>query len=180
MDINTSTSHPLRIDALAIPGAAGLIGLSFCPGKCQCHALSGHWQRDLDRDLQAVAAWGANAVVNLMEDHEMHALGVADTRARMPAGIEYIRLPIPDMGIPDVRWEREWRETGAALRSTLLRGGRVFVHCKGGLGRTGVVAARLLVEFGVAPAQAVSLVRQARPGTIETAQQVDYVMRQRH
>ena len=177
--MKSSISHPLRMDALDVPGTPGVLGLTFCPGKRQRHALTGAWERDLDADLQAIAAWGASVLVNLVEDHEMRALGVADTSERLPPGITYYRLPIPDAGIPDARWERDWVETGAALRAALMRGERIVVHCKGGLGRTGLVAARLLIELGTQPAEAVRRVRAARPGSIETAVQYEYVLRQR-
>ena len=45
------------------------------------------------------------------------------------------------------------------------------VHCAAGLGRTGTLAAQLLVLQGVAPDEAILRVRQARPGTIETPAQ---------
>jgi len=37
-----------------------------------------------------------------------------------------------------------------------------------GLGRTGMAAALLLVERGIAPEDAIAAVRRARPGAIET------------
>lgn len=52
----------------------------------------------------------------------------------------------------------------------------MVVHCRGGLGRAGTVGARLLVELGVTPAEAIQRVRQARPGAIETRQQERYVL----
>jgi ADP-ribosyl-[dinitrogen reductase] hydrolase len=51
------------------------------------------------------------------------------------------------------------------------------VHCRGGLGRAGTVAARLLAELGMAPADAISRVRAVRPGAIQTQAQREYVMR---
>lgn len=66
--------------------------------------------------------------------------------------------------------------SGPQLRSILRRGGKVLVHCRGGLGRAGTAAARLLVEFGVAPADAVARVRHTRAGAIETKQQMQYVL----
>ena len=51
-----------------------------------------------------------------------------------------------------------------------------LVHCKGGLGRAGTIATRLLIELGVAPREAINAVRQARPGTIETIEQERYVL----
>jgi ADP-ribosyl-[dinitrogen reductase] hydrolase len=52
----------------------------------------------------------------------------------------------------------------------------VLLHCMGGLGRSGMVAARLLVELGEEPRTAIQRVRAARPGAIETAAQEAYVL----
>jgi len=175
--VRTSISDPLRIDEVAVPGARGLLGLTICPGKQQVDAVSGHWQRDLDLDLQAIADWGASLILNLIEDHEMHALGVADTASRLPAGIAYLRLPIPDASIPDGDWEQQWALYSPGLRTRLGAGERIIVHCKGGLGRTGLVVARLLIEFGTPPEKAIAVVRAARPGAIETAEQYRYVLK---
>jgi ADP-ribosyl-[dinitrogen reductase] hydrolase len=49
------------------------------------------------------------------------------------------------------------------------------VHCRGGLGRAGTVAACLLIEFGTSPAEAITLVQTQRPGAIETMAQENYV-----
>lgn len=49
------------------------------------------------------------------------------------------------------------------------------MHCRGGLGRTGTIAARLAIEFGVPPDAALRAVRKARPGTVETPAQETYV-----
>jgi protein-tyrosine phosphatase len=53
----------------------------------------------------------------------------------------------------------------------------VLVHCAAGLGRTGTLAALLLVEGGLEPEAAIARVRQARPGTLETADQEAFVRR---
>jgi len=49
----------------------------------------------------------------------------------------------------------------------------------GGYGRTGMVAARLLIEFGVEPEEAIARVRSARPGAIEMPQQEAWVLKLR-
>lgn len=51
-----------------------------------------------------------------------------------------------------------------------------MVHCKGGLGRAGTIAARLLVELGTDPSDAISKVRGVRTGAIETSAQERYVL----
>lgn len=50
----TSDSHPLRIDAVTVPGSTGLVGLTFCPGKKQRAAMTGIWDRDIDKDLATI------------------------------------------------------------------------------------------------------------------------------
>jgi ADP-ribosyl-[dinitrogen reductase] hydrolase len=88
-------------------------------------------------------------------------------------------LPIRDVSVPDDLFEELWAESGWRLRQILTEGGRVVLHCRGGIGRTGTIAARLLVEFGISPAEAIRMIRRARPGTIETPAQEAYVMRLR-
>ncbi|HWQ08786.1 MAG TPA: ADP-ribosylglycohydrolase family protein [Holophaga sp.] len=174
--IRTSLSHPLRIDEVAVPGTAGTVGMTLCPGKIQQDGLTGTWARDLARDLQAIEAWGATTMVTLMQSHELEAFRVEDLPRAAARRMKHLHLPIPDGGVPDGRWEAAWEQAGPRIREALDRGEKVLVHCLGGLGRTGMVTARLLVEFGMEPGQAIRTVRAARPGTIETQQQEAYVL----
>lgn len=57
-------------------------------------------------------------------------------------------------------FEDLWTYSGMRLRAILARGDNVVIHCRGGLGRTGTVAARLLVEFGDQQETAIWKVRQ--------------------
>jgi len=51
----------------------------------------------------------------------------------------------------------------------------VLIHCRGGLGRTGTLAARLLMEEGQDAQSAMRMVRDVRPHAIETATQEKYL-----
>jgi ADP-ribosyl-[dinitrogen reductase] hydrolase len=172
----TSEKHPLRIDAVAVPGSAGAIGMTLCPGKKDPYARFGAWDRDLAADLEAIREWGASAIVSLMEDFEFELLGVPDFGARVSGTFRWLWLPIPDGGVPGEEFERRWADAGPELHGRLAAGQRVLIHCRAGLGRTGLVAARLLVEAGMAPAQAIGAVRGARRGTVETLAQERYVL----
>jgi protein-tyrosine phosphatase len=59
----------------------------------------------------------------------------------------------------------------------LRNGDDVVVHCKGGLGRAGMIAARLLVELGMDTEEAIQTVRHVRKGAIETPAQLALVRR---
>lgn len=173
-----SSVSRLRIGEAWVPGTGGVIGMTLCPGKKGPSTRSRLlWDRDLDADLERIRRWGAEVVVTLMEQHELDALQVGHMgEAVLATGLEWFHLPIVDGQAPDGSFEARWNQSGPQLRAILADGGRVLLHCRGGLGRTGVVAARLLMEFGVPVEDAVRIVREARRGTIETSVQERYLL----
>ena len=175
--IRTSHTDPLQI--ASVPVLKGRVGMTFCPGKKQRGSATGmDWDRQLDADIAALVAWGTKAVVTLNEACELERLGVPTLGAELgTAGIYWHHIPIVDGGIPDGTFESAWSILAPRLHARLAAGERVVVHCKGGLGRTGTITARLLVESGVAADSAISLVRTARPGAIENDAQESYVRR---
>jgi protein-tyrosine phosphatase len=89
--------------------------------------------------------------------------------------MEWVHLPIRDVGTPGPEFEEQCPAHSKRLRQRLDEGENIVVHCRGGLGRAGMVLARLLVESGVEPKAAMERVRAARPGAIETPQQEEWV-----
>ncbi|WP_050521788.1 ADP-ribosylglycohydrolase family protein [Pseudorhodobacter wandonensis] len=165
--LRDSTTDPLRIDSLPIGN--GLLGLTLCPGKKGDSVNGGAWDRDLDVDLDVIKAWGATAVLSLIEDHEFDLLSVSGlSDAAKSRGMDWYHFPIRDLDVPTPEAMEAWRHLSPRLHKTLENGGRVLVHCRGGLGRAGTVAALLLVERGCSATQAMANVRAARPGAIET------------
>ncbi|MFN3938425.1 MAG: protein-tyrosine phosphatase family protein [Gemmobacter sp.] len=151
-----------------VAATAGWIGLVSCPGRAGPGALV--------RDLAAIANAGARHLVTLLPSDEMHRLGVPGLgAAASEAGLRWWHLPIRDFTAPDDDFENAWAEAGFALRAALAGGEGVVIHCRAGVGRTGTVAARLLVELGETPDAAIAAVRRARPGTIETVAQEAHV-----
>lgn len=172
--IRTSLTHPIRVDA--VPVAGGLLGLTFCPGKHGDSLNGTPWARDLETDLAALKAWGAGLVVTLMERHEFALLRVPDLNVRVTAHrMDWAHLPIPDQGVPGGDFAEAWPHVRAELLSHLHSGGRVVLHCRGGLGRTGLVAAILLIEAGMSADEAILTVRRLRPRAIETEEQARFV-----
>ena len=173
----TSETDPIRIAAVTPGEDHGRIGITLCPGKTDPAGISGAWARDLGTDLEAIERWGATAVVSLITDEEIAGLGVRGLAAAVrERHMEWWHVPIPDGRPPGRDFEDRWAVAGDAIRDRLRAGFDVLVHCKGGLGRAGTVAARLLVELGERADEAMRRVRAARsPYAIETKSQEAHV-----
>lgn len=165
--------------ATGAAGVVGAVGMCVCPGRSLPRARMSGWNRDLAADLDEVRDFGAAALVTLMQGDELadYSVPPAEMRREVRArGMAWYHLPIVDMCAPDDVFEGRWNAAGRELRALLNAGRNIAVHCLGGLGRTGTVAARLLVEYGERPDLAVARVRDARPGAIQTYEQERYVL----
>ncbi len=170
---NTLGEMPADFDIICIPGTNGMIGLTSMPGYS--HTKDGKII-DIDTQLARIKAWGAEIILSLVKEFEYSA---PNFPSRVPEGLRHIELPIEDQGIPDGKWEKKWKMVGSDIRESLKNGGKICIHCFGGHGRTGTIAARILVEMGQTPAEAISLVRKVRPKCIENYKQFGHVMEQK-
>jgi protein-tyrosine phosphatase len=109
----------------------------------------------------AVATTGADLVVCLCEEHEL--------TERYPEYVQWLRSrrreqvlwsPVPDFHAPEIE---DALALVRQLRSRLDRGDTVLMHCGGGIGRTGTMAAALLITMGMSSADAIALVGSSRP-----------------
>lgn len=174
--MKTSATHPLQIATIDLGYGLGSLGVTFCPGKKQLKSTTGPWNRNLETDLDTIAAWNAAVVLTLVEQFELNYLSVPHLGQRViDRHMDWFHLPIFDVSIPDAEFEKAWSTAGASLRSTLRSGFNVLIHCRGGIGRAGTIAARLMVELGFDPQDAIDRVRSVRPGAVETKEQEDHV-----
>jgi protein-tyrosine phosphatase len=146
----------------------GRIALSACPGRPD---LGG----DVRGDLERLVGLGIKAVVTLVADREMEFYGVFGLRqAARAAGLRSFHLPCVDTQPPDDS-PATHSLCGEVLR-LLGEGHHVLIHCIGGWGRSGTIAACLLTHEGYAPMQAIELVRTARsPRCVESRAQERFV-----
>lgn len=165
----------LTIDSLPVPGQSGLLGLSRCPGSGFPPALSR--QALLEQELATISAWGASGVITLNESSELMMLGLDGLGDSVRAtGMAWWHCPIPDFGAPGSAFATAWRQAGPEVMTRLEQGERLLIHCLAGLGRTGTLAARILIDHGLAVDQAIERVRQARPGAIQSEEQWRYLV----
>jgi hypothetical protein len=172
----TSADRPIRLDLLPASAATwpGRVGLTIAPGK-RYPGMEGMWERDLGADLARLReVYGASMLVPLCEVDELARIGIGDLYSRAEeAGLEVVAFPIVDGGVPASA------EAVLPLVQTLARaaedGRTVVIHCLGGLGRSGTVAACLLVTRGHGADAAIGIVRGARPGAVENEAQEHFV-----
>ena len=171
-----SNNPTLNIAKIKVNSGGGTIGISICPGLKDLSPLVNRMHRDLEEDVRTISSWNATAVLTLMEKKELEKFGVANISEIVSRyKIDWYHMPIPDMCTPDKKVEEMWGEISKALGLIIKSGGKVLIHCKGGLGRSGMVAALILVELGWTPKLAIQKVRSVRPGAIETREQENFV-----
>ena len=134
----------------------------------------GDWLRD------EIASWkraGLNTVLSLLTPEEERELDLRDEAREVKAqGLEFTSFPIPDRQVP--KSEAELAQVLEKVAGALSAGKDVVVHCRQGIGRSGLVAACLLVRSGMSPGAAVENVSMARGVPVpETAQQRDWIDR---
>ncbi|WP_299967885.1 hypothetical protein [uncultured Roseobacter sp.] len=92
-------------------------------------------------------------------------------------GISWVLLPIRDMSVPDAVTEPLVADAMVAARAVCKTGSCVAIHCKAGLGRTGMIAARLATTYGLTGAEAIAFIRRQHSAeAVETAEQEAYVI----
>lgn len=165
------------VSRLDLPGFAGSLLLGPCPGRRK-DALDATSAREaLTEDLSRLAGMAATGLLSLVETKELPGGLDGFAAAVRAAGLEWVHLPIPDYGVPDAGFMAGWRELDLARR--LREGESWAIHCRAGLGRTGTVAALLLVENGASAADAIAHIRHEHDAAaVETEAQADFLVAQ--
>jgi hypothetical protein len=149
----------------ALPVARGILGVAPMPGR------GGHYAEDIAH----LTDWRPALVVTLATEAERDAAGAGGLGADLQhSGTRWFPFPVADFGVPGAAQEAGWHALGRPALAALQGGGRVLIHCKGGRGRSGMAALRLMIAAGEAPAAALERLRAVCPGAVETREQFDW------
>lgn len=126
------------------------------PGAMEEHTA----RKKLIRLLQS----GVNAILNLTEEGELveYHPWLQEEAADLGLEVDFKRMPVVDFSVPGVV---EMIRILDQIDEWLNAGKTVYVHCFGGIGRTGTVVGCYLVRKGMQPEEALQRVAELRYGT---------------
>ncbi|MEZ8226729.1 cyclin-dependent kinase inhibitor 3 family protein [Vibrio splendidus] len=145
----------------------GALVLTPCPGTKEA---------TLDASLAQLKEQGVEAIVTALDDHELASKDVAALGEKTRAlGMQWFQIEIEDDCAPGADFAAKWQAASPALHQVVDNGGKVAMHCMGGSGRTGLLAAHLLLEKSWDMSKIVQEVQALRPGAFTKPIQVEYI-----
>jgi protein-tyrosine phosphatase len=181
MKVYDSINYPLNINYLTFPNIKGKLGLTMCPGKKQKKLKIGKcWNRDTITDLLRLKfEFNMNILVSLMKFYEYEKFKCNDlfyyTRL---LNIKHMIYPIRDMNTPlDSDIDDIYMKLIIDISNELKKGKNIIIHCLGGLGRSGTIAAcvNMYLDNTVNYRTAIKAIRRVRPGAVQNKKQEKWI-----
>ena len=118
-----------------------------------------------------------NTVVSLLEPSEERSLQLdKESQEANDQGMTFVSFPIPDREVP--KSEASVGKLIESLDAQLARGNNAVVHCRQGVGRSGLIAACLLISKSRSSGAALAELSQARGLAVpETREQREWIER---
>ncbi len=130
----------------------------------------------LTDSIKQLKEQGVTVIVTALSLDEMQAASVGNLPQEVEkAGILWLNAPIEDDCAPDEAFLHNWQLMLPALLDAVDKGEKIALHCMGGSGRTGLLAAHLLLEKGWQLTDIITKVQALRPGAFTKAVQIDYI-----
>ena len=161
---------------IATPSGGRVVTLGF-PGLA--FGVDGEAWIDPER-MQATLGHGVlrgcDLLVVLVEPEELPDDGMDLLREAAEArGMQVLHLPIADYQAPGAQFETGWAAARARIEAILAGGGTLALSCHYGAGRSGMIAAGILMDQGMAVADAIGTLRAQFPDSIESDTQLNWL-----
>ena len=118
-----------------------------------------------DRELEDLYRKGFRTITSLLDEDEQSPY--YDTKKMEVMGFKRYSIPVEDFAPPTLADFQKFLD----IVSKSLKEGKVVVHCQGGLGRTGTMAAAYWIKKGLSAQEAIRKIKQSRHGAIESPEQ---------
>ncbi len=163
------------VSRIEIPGRKASLLLTAFPGRTSANTFS---VKKMVSVFNLLEKQRCSHFLSLVEDDEFSyycgkAVLEAEAKKRL---INWVHLPIADMDIPRNNTLNGLNKIRPQLSEAIKTDRSIAIHCMGGLGRSGTVAAIILADLGIPLQSAIGVVRQFRPGAIETSAQENFVL----
>jgi len=134
--------------------------------------VAGEWIED---EFRGIAQFGINCLVSLLEAQEIRELGLQTAPDLCAANqIDFAPHPIKDRGLPPSFSATQ--KLVVQLHGDILQGKNTVIHCRAGIGRTGLLAAAVLIRQGYQVAAALAMISKARGVTVpDTEEQIAWL-----
>ncbi|WP_330110165.1 cyclin-dependent kinase inhibitor 3 family protein [Methylophaga thalassica] len=157
-------THPITF--LPLPSGGQFI-FTPCPGTKET---------DIEQALDVLYDAGATSVITALPDHELVDLGVPDLGMLIQKkGMHWFQLPIEDDMSPDALFLTRLSQVKTELLKRLKNASTIAIHCRGGSGRTGLIAAILLLEMGMEWKEVKELVQSVRPRALTATTHLNFL-----
>jgi len=107
-------------------------------------------EKILAKELEIFKNNNCSSITSFVEDSEFEKLcdKTLFVKNIYEHKLHWYHLPIYDMGAPDKDFKYKWETTKVLLKNELIDGKNIVLHCRGGKGRAGTIAAILLKMAG--------------------------------
>uniref|UniRef100_A0A8C6U0K1 Cyclin-dependent kinase inhibitor 3 n=1 Tax=Neogobius melanostomus TaxID=47308 RepID=A0A8C6U0K1_9GOBI len=172
-DIKEEELTPFHISwlPLTVVGSSQFLGICALPG-CKYKDI----RRSLQRDVEELQSQGVQSVFVFCTRGELNKYRVPSLlEAYRQCGFAVHHMPFLDGDAPELEHCCRILEQ---LRHNLDNNRRTVIHCYGGLGRSGLIAACLLLQLSLTmtPNKAIEILREHRGGgAIQTVRQYNFL-----
>ena len=156
--------------------------------RTKLYSIEGSWQGKLaisprprggdwlEDEVRGWRAAGVDVVVSLLTSDEVADFDLAQEGSLCEVyGIDFRSFPIVDRSVPASR--KATLDLVKKLAKLLTEGKSIAIHCRQGIGRSALIAASLLVLFGIDPEAAFQRISEGRGCSVpETSEQRQWLM----
>lgn len=159
-------THPF--DILSLDNGAKFI-FTPCPGTKDISVAE---------SLQTFKGVGAQAVITMMTMPEL----IENKAEQIPTlcadlEMDWYQLPVEDSCAPEEPFAQAFARHKSTLLDLIKSGATIVIHCHGGSGRTGLMAAILMLESGYDAQEIKTKIQQLRPKSLKSPVQVNYLVK---
>lgn len=158
-------SHPF--DVFSTPMFSGQLLFTPCP------ATKGSSLVDAVATLKQA---GATGIITLMADAELAENAAAELgQVCQQMGLQWYQLPVADDAAPADNFQTAWQKHSTEILQHLQAGETLAIHCKGGSGRTGLIAAQIVLAAGGELNATIAAVQALRPRALQHPAHLAYL-----